>query len=243
MKRYFFLLIVIYFLNYSCKSVESKEKFDFTTKTLPELIRLGYDLRNNDTFPEICRLLNDSILEKKRSFGMLPCTYIEQEVDKNNDTVIINMNWGFRIIDHLPLGGRDIMFLYVDIKNGNILVNKEYQTVNCLQSLAKDYIFNSDSMYWDYTKKRQNFDLLGDIEYSIVTAIISIDVQSNGLSLQDWSLFFESMHQLSNVYENKQNELALQKWNQNFNTLPLEKKIAINEVIFHRIWLYFKRDI
>ena len=232
----FFKLLILLFVCFACK--QTNKEYDLESKSLSELMMLGHDLTETDVFPEICKLLNDSILNKKRSFYMLPSMYSESI--KGNDT-ILDFKLTFYHTDEFPL--MDVVTLNIILDNDSIFFNNAYCEVDKINSIAKDFIFNPDPLFGYHAVKRYDTKYFGEIDMSIIIASLVAKIKEDkGLSTDTWRLYFTCLHELISIFEEKQNEMAMNKWNKNFNSLSDEKKIAILDVISYRIWLYFAMD-
>jgi hypothetical protein len=200
--------------------------------TVSELVKTAYELRNDDIFPEICQLLNDSIVESKR-FWLQSITVIHKETQM--------VDWMFLVeFGHLPEVSARLIF-DVCINNENeILVMKEFANVNDIKKMANEYKFNPNSIDKLITNEMIYVDYFGETERSNVGFLLSTDVKSrNGLSVEEWTLFFQCMHEIVSVFEDKRNEIANNKWGKNFDLLDYNQKIAIFEMIGFHLSLFF----
>jgi hypothetical protein len=71
---------------------------------------------------------------------------------------------------------------------------------------------------------------------------LSINAKGHKLSPEEWTVFFNCLHDLVNIYENERNNIAIKKVGINFNSLTFEQKKAFNSLMGYPIMLIFDRD-
>ena len=245
--------ILILFLLLGCKQLTSNGT-DFNSLGLGDLMNAGYELRNDSVFHKICSLLNDSVLSKNNSFYMIPI-FVTEIIDISHgthDTVV-----GEPYFDQKTIGefmGSEAPPLYVNLRNDSLFINKVYYENDSSYFIKENY-YNKEEfkeiashfIYHEYKK----YGVFGKIEYNtkyfgkqdISTAFIKLCIKiRDELSINDWVFFFNTLHEIFSIFEEKQNQLALKTWGIDFNSLSNEQKIGIYEMFPYRVVLFFDRN-
>lgn len=220
-----------------CKQPVSKQQINLESQSLSELVTLGKNSVNSKIFPEICRLLNDSILAKQESFYM-NTIFIHEIIDMDIKDTIIDFKLKFYPMDKIPF--TDVTTLYIILDNDSLFINNSSYKLKEIKPFVKDFIFNPSSSFGHYAIDRYYTRHWGEIEVSRVTATLVANIRkNNGLSIDEWRMYFNCLKELISVFEEKQNEIALTEWGLNFNSLSDEQKLDLQEIASYRIWLYF----
>ncbi|MDR1181410.1 MAG: hypothetical protein LBL13_05495 [Bacteroidales bacterium] len=232
------LTIILLFV--VCCNQKSKElKIDLKSQNLVNLTKLAYEYRNDSIFPEICQLLNDSILIKNKSFFMFPIFINEViDVDLNKHDTIIGFS-GFYSYIYNEFRN-DAATFYVLIDNDSIFIDHSFYDISDIKQLAEDFISRAHKEYGDYAKDKYKSKYFGETEVSIVNIVVILTI-GNSSTIIGWKLCFDCLHELFSIFEDEQNNIALQKWNKPFNSLSNAEKIGILEVAPYRICLNLKR--
>lgn len=215
----------------SCNNKHIEEK-PISELTISELVKVAYESRNDDVFPELCQLLNDSILESNH-FWLQTITTINKETK--------TIDWMFLVeLGHLPEISTRLIF-DVCINNENkIFIMNELANINDINVMVNEYKFNPNSIDKHITNEIIYVDYFGEVERSNVGFLLSTDVKSkNGLSVEEWTLFFQCMNEIVSVFEDKKNELANNKWDKNFDLLDYNQQLAIIEIVGFYLSLFF----
>lgn len=232
-KKLLWILVVILIFFCNCNEIKNNNEKIIKELTIPELIKTTYELRKDDIFLELCQLLNDSILANKY-FWLQTITEINEEFK--------TIDWGFSVEQNYPPSVSTRLLFDVCINNDNkILIQNKYVNINEIKALATEYIFNPDIIDKHITNVNVDVDFLGTMNISQVMAVLSINVKNKkGLSVEEWTLFFDCMYELMSVFEEKKNEIANNKWGNNFDLLNYEQKLAITKIVDFRLSLFFE---
>ena len=222
----------------SC-SPKIRENLDsIELNTIPELVLKAYNSIDSDTFFEICQLLNDSIANRTDYFHLeaTDCINIyEDEITKNEISLCF-----MESNERLPNGIPNELLFYICIKDEKtIFIQHKQANISDLKEKAKKYIFEPDSLGKNIVLRKKHTDSFGEVEVSKVGVILSINAQENRLSSNEWLLFFKSLRELINVFEDKRDSFSVKKTGKKFNSLTFEEKEAISDIVGYQITLFF----
>lgn len=226
------ILIMFFFIGCWNNPANNKTSSNLSSKNLLELIRTGYNQVNDASFSKVCKLLNDSILEKS-PFDI----QVISEINLTNSTI----DWGFWYMDLNRPSVRDRLFFYMDISKGeNLSIQDKPAQISDIQDLARDYIFYPDSMVSYFTLTKRYFDSVGEIETSKVMALLRVNIaKGDGFSIDDWKYFFNILSELIKLCENERNKMSLELWMQEYSLLPFEKQKIVADIIGYHIMIMF----
>ncbi len=249
------LLLFLVFENYTCKytsakfgqqnsrctlNESNKEKIPVT---FSELVQQAYFFRNNDNLPELCRLLNDSILScKKRTWFW---------TISNIDTVNKCISWKFKQVNpELYLGERasDRFFFRVCIttendifttcKIDNLFNQFCKNNIATIKQQAIEYLFYPEEEDKHIIIERHNIELIGEIEVARTGVLFSRDAR-NGLTVDEWKLFFDCLHELMLAFEEERNRKSIEIWGVEYHSLSYEKMDALTNIVDYNIIIDF----
>jgi len=228
-------LILITFFSFNCSENENTQNIEKLVNTYPfsKLIELGYEYRNDTLFNEICNNLNDSISLNN------PFICMESAIGIDSDKE--DVRYIFFSYDFIPrIENRN--FLIVSIKDENtILVNNEMNKISNIKKLTKNFISQPDSICNCYETK--DFVFFGKVEIPKRGIQLSINIKNKeGLTKKEWRLFFNTMHEIISVYEEKRNEISMSKWGVKYDSLDLDKKIIVTEIANLIMFIFFDKD-
>lgn len=218
----------------SCKNhvADQKNASQINVSTIEDLLLFAYNSRNDPIFYDICDRLNDSIINGKLA-------WYQKRLEINEVTEKIN--WTF-IREDFPIPSVNQRLLFEICIDGSdfILIKCGKASFNDLQALAEEYIFYPDSLEREIVLRRSEYTPLGERDVSRATAVISSDViGKNGLSMEEWKLFFDCIHEMILLTEKKRNQLSWEEWNKDFESLSFEKQVGISTIIGSRVTLIF----
>lgn len=231
-------LIVFSIAYFMIKSNIARQKQELTSMNLLELIRTGYDLKNdNCAFPIICQLLNDTLLKEKSSTLRLQTITEIYVTDKYID-------WGIEYDDYEPVPISDRLVFLVDIsKDSDLKIQNTSSSISNLKSLARDYIFYPDSSARKITHRTILVEGRGEIEKTFVAAVINLHIpDKNGYSVSDWYFFFDCLHELVELSEEERNKTSLEVFNKKYTSLSFEEKDKITEFTGYKIVIEIIRE-
>lgn len=216
--------------NTGCKYIQNIENLNNVSSS-SELILLAYQLRKDSLFYKICNILNDSIRSEENLFwfsSIIDINYEEKEV-----------LFSFHKIGKLYPIIHVSNCMEVSIENDDtILVENNLGTIDDIKRIAKEYISNPNSNC-NYFKK-EVIDYFGEVELPIIGTQLIFKVRNKkGLTINEWKIFFDCMHELLSVYEEKRNEISMNKWNIKYDSLDIEKKIAVTKRVNYILFLFF----
>jgi len=209
---------------------------DIYSSDLSELIRKGYDLVYEPEFPEICRLLNDSILSKAP---------IEIQIIPNIYPNFKAIDWtiSYNDINHIALVS-DRLFLNINlIKGGIIEIQDESEPVSIqdMKEIARQYIYYPDSSARRVTHYKKKIEHLGEFETTNACSTLHLDIKKNNrLSIDDWSFFYKCINALIDLSNEERDLLSKKIWNENYVNLSYDQKEDIIDIINYNIMIRFR---
>jgi hypothetical protein len=242
------LLIVLFLLfeNYTCNfsknnnskdvhcCIQSVSKYSQNPVSFSELVQFAYFNRNEQVFPELCRLLNDSILSCKKKIWLWTTSRI--------DTVNHCLFWKFNQVDSKPYLGirsRDRFYFRICITDENdIFINDCKNDISAIKQQAIEYLFYPEEEVKYLIIEKRNIDLIGEIEVASTVVELSRDVR-DGLTTDEWKLFFDCLHELVLAFEEERNKKSVEIWGVEYHLLSCDKMEALTNVIDYNIIIDF----
>ncbi len=226
-----------FFLLITCCTNKHKENIERinNSSSIPELLEVAYELRNNNKlFYQVCDILNDSIINRNNSFFIRTIIDIDYENEK--------ISWRFEDCENDIPHFTDNFSFEIYIKNiDSIFIKEKLSNVKNIQKVTKDFVSRPDSICKCY--KKVFIDFFGNVKLPKGGPLLSINVKNKeGLTKHEWKLFFECMFELISFYENKRNDITLQKWNVEYNSLNLDKKIAVLKMTNLVLFIKFNKE-
>jgi hypothetical protein len=199
-----------------------------------ELFYQAYYLRNDSCFPRICRQLNKIVVATDEF-------YLNTFFDTYTNENIQEIDWSFSFNNYIP--HYDGIVLTVCIENGKIYLNRKLSHISELREVADNFLFHPDSSLWYPSNKEREIDFFGKTEFPMIPVVLIVDGKRNrGLSIEEWQFFFDCMNEIITVYDNRMNEVSLEKWNMNYKSLSVEEQEAIWDMAGYNINLFLDRD-
>lgn len=233
------LLILLFFsIIYGIKLiVDAKFHPKIVFTDLPGLIRNGYDfVDDNHVFPKLCILLNDSLLLKKGSVKMAVFTNVNLP-DSTIGWCLLGYNDEAELLRET-----DRYFFNIDLyEGGHIRVQNIPTQLSDIRGLAVDYIFYPDSASRKRIFTRRNINQGEELEVSGAGVYMRVDVKdNNGLSISDWRVFYNCLHELIKLFEDERNKTSLKVWGKDYDSLSFQEKEKIIDLAGYRINIEFK---
>jgi hypothetical protein len=212
--------------------VDHKSTSQIHLSTIEDLLLFAYNSRNGSIFHDICIGLNDSIANGKLA-------WYQKKLEINEVTKEIN--WIF-IREEYPIPSVHHRLLFeICIEGGDsISIKCDKTSINDLRILAEEFIFNPDSLEKKIVIRKSKFAHFGEIDVSRATAVLSADLTGkSGLSVEEWKMLFNCIHEMILLTEKKRNELSWEKWNQDYASLSFEKQVVLSTIVGSRVTLIF----
>ena len=242
------LFILLIFILGSCNftkqdTVHSEELLDTLyweeSNTISNLVLKACKSIHNDTnaFFETCKTLNDSIKNRTDNYiRLLPVTYIN-EITSEIKSVFVENNYPF------PKGIPDALIFSICI-DGEKTVFVQYKQTNIdkVKEEMEKFLFEFGNLDKSLAYRKKHTDLFGEVEIPKASVILSINAKNNKISSNEWLLFFKYLHLFLGIFENKRDNLSIEKFGKNFNSLTFEQKEAIFDIDGCHIVLIFDRE-
>ncbi|MDD2622827.1 MAG: hypothetical protein WC142_07315 [Bacteroidales bacterium] len=234
-KSLFVVFVVFAFILGSCNPKRQDNLCSMETNTLPELVLEAYNSIDKNTFFELCQRLNDSINRRTDYFYLYTATFINETTNEIG-LGIVELD---EQVPQTPIG----LILHICIIDKNtILMENELIKIDDFNEKAKRFILEPDSSKKHNFLQKKQIESFGEIEVSKVGVNLSINAKGLTLSPEEWTAFFNCLHDLVNIYENERNNIAIKKAGVNFNSLTFEQKKAFNSLMGYPIMLIFDRN-
>ncbi len=235
MKKEIFILILLSCLLSSCKEKSLEDKIEKTHKfvSISQLVDSAYMLKEEPKFIAICKIINDS-LSKSGSILLNSIVKI--------DDVKKNVLWRFD--DYLSdVYVNDNLFFEINIRSiDSVMVENNFKNIEDIKISLKEFVTKPDSVCNCYVKSK--IDFFGEINKPRVgIKIIFLKELEEEFSIEKWKLFFNTIHQVVDYYEDERNAISIEKWGKSFESLNLEKKIAVTKYVGLNIQLVLKEGI
>jgi hypothetical protein len=246
------LLIVLFLLfeNYACNfsksnnpkgvhcCIQSVSQYSQNPVSFSELVRFAYFNRNEQVFPELCRLLNDSILSRKEKTLLWTTSKI--------DTVSHCIFWKFihadpKLFKGLLISSRFLFMVCITDEN-DILIDDCKNDISTIKQQAIEYLFYPEEKFRHITIERHNIDLIGEIEVARTGVLLSRDAR-NGLAADEWKLFFDCLHELMLAFEEERNKKSVEIWGVEYHLLSCDKMEALTNVVDYNIIIDFFQTV
>jgi len=220
------------------KSVDEKWQ-DLKKADFANLLENAYDFIETPYFDSICGRLNDTILSKN---------YVQIEIKDLIDTVKQIVDNEYLVYDdsyfkdlEFSLRHRNILRVCV-INKDSIMINDILHQPESFKLVGKEFISNPTSRE-DYSEHRQvHIDLLGIVR--VPKGILSIRTfhgYQKPMNVTDWELYFRIINSFHKAYFELTNEFALFQWNEKYDELEFERKVAMTKLYPTNIELNFMR--
>jgi hypothetical protein len=198
-----------------------------------ELFYQAYYLRNDTCFPRICRQLNKIIV----SHGEF---YLNAFFDIYTNGNIQEIDWNFSFNYYTPR--YEGVELTVCIENEKMYLNGKLSHISELRKNADRFLFHSDSSLWHLSKEGK-IDFFGKAEFPMMPVALIVDgKRKRGLSVEEWRFFFDCMNEIIMACDNRMNEISLEMWDVDYESVSIEKKEAIWNIAGYNINLFLDRD-
>lgn len=232
MKVHRLLFLITISLGFSCCKSHIPKVSE--PQNFSELVKYAYYLRNdNNKFVEVSKLLNDTIVNSKTPFYLYTLT----EINKIDKTI----SWVFHEKEKNILRVSDRLIFRICIKDSSSLyINHLKCDLSEIKNMASQYIYYPNGIDKDIIHYKINAEYIGTVEISRVEVHLCCDVQKNsGLSVNEWKLFFDCIHELILVFEEQKDKLAIEKFGQKYEFLPFEKKSIFADVVGYPLIIDF----
>ena len=225
-----FLLLLIALTLVFCKN---RPQENLETKTIAELVKLGCEDKDEQVYSKICSLLNDSLTQDACRRSWYTGAII---IDLDEETI----DWEFIYEGtHIPEVA-DRLIYHIDIKDGNIYVDDRIMPLDSLAIYAEQYIFEPEEEVQQITNISVQVEDFGNIVTSRVVALINLNyADTDEISTESWSAFFNSLRSMIALFDKKRDEAALEKWGKPYNSLSFEDKKKIISFLSYRITVGF----
>ncbi|MDR2916401.1 MAG: hypothetical protein LBV74_16500 [Tannerella sp.] len=148
------------------------------------------------------------------------------------------IDWGFSLNDYMPR--YDGVELAVCIEGKEIYLNRKLLHISELQKNVDRLLFHPDSSLWRFSNRERKIDFFGKAEYPIMPIAMFVSGEGKqGLSVDEWKFFFDCMNEIMMACDNRMNEISLEKWDVDYESLSIEKKEAIWSVAGYNLNIFF----
>ncbi len=233
-KLFYLLGLLVLSLLYGIKLfVDGRSRLEIVSTNLPELIRQGYDLvDDNSAFTKICQLLNDSLLNYS---SKNICMVVITSINEVNSTI----DWDLSYTDN-DLRVSDRRYFFLNLNKEGLKAQGLSIRLSDIRDMVKDYIFYPDSADRKKAFIEVYVDRIGKLEISAVCADIKVPINEAGsFSISDWHLFFGCLRELIKLCEDERNKMSLKMWEKEYATLSFEEKSKIAEFAGYNIIIEF----
>lgn len=126
-------------------------------------------------------------------------------------------------------------------KDRELKIEEDLVQLFNIQGLARGYIFYPDSLVKRITHRKRSFGVVGEIETSMVFAVLNVNLKkNNGFTTNDWRTFYAVLAELIKLCEDEKNEMALKLWGENYHSLSFDQKHIIEDIVGYHIMITFK---
>lgn len=234
-KNALILLLVVFVLGCDHpKTTIHQLKINRPAENVGELFYQAYYLRNDTCFPRVCKQLNGVIISNDEFYlNTFFYIYTNENVQE--------IDWDFSFNNYTPR--YDGIELTVCIEKEKMYLNGELSHISELRKNADNFLFHPDSSLWYLSNKEKEIDFFGKVEFPMIPVALIVDgKRKKGLSAKEWQFFFDCMNEIIMAYDNRMNEISLEKWNMNYESLPVEKKEAIWYIAGYNLNLFLDRN-
>jgi hypothetical protein len=199
------------------------------------VFNLAYEHRNDSSFQKLCLELNDSILASDNDFMI--SSIISGFYGSTFDTI----DWVFQEdrISGACFGDHKMLNICLENEK-SIYIHHKPGNVSMIKDTAIDYIYDPGNKYKFPEKKKKVVKYFGEVELPRVPIFFVTHLKKKkGLNVNEWKLFFACLHEIIELFHEKMNQLAMEKWNMSYNSLPAEKKSVLLQVASIGILIVF----
>lgn len=233
-----YLLILVFFLTSSCQE-EKNGLFNYRDLDFGELFTYYLTIPDSVDDKSIIKVLDDSILSHSNKF-----IFSFEKTDKNREYLSLQFRFsGEDLLDDLSIKKRNQYKIQLD-RDNNIIANRELvENLDSLTSDMKEFIMNPENKEYLPEKKFKVINLLDTVlvcnqGFHILASMVK-DSMGQGTS---WRQLKMVINKVTNTYYSLRSSSSIGIWNEKFDSLDLEKQIALSELIPIQIWLFPNRD-
>jgi hypothetical protein len=122
-------------------------------------------------------------------------------------------------------------------------LNGKLSHISELRKNADCFLFHPDSSLWHLSNEGGKIDFFGKAEFPMMPVALIVDgKRKKGLSVEEWQFFFDCMNEIIMACDNRMNEISLEKWDVDYESLSIEKKEAVWNIAGYNIDLFLDRD-
>lgn len=233
-----YLLILLFFLTTSCQE-EKNGSLNYRNLDFGELFTYFLTMPDSLDDKSIIKVLDDSISSHSNMF-----IFSFEQPDSNRLELSLRFRFsGEDLLDDLSIKKRNQYKIQLD-RDNNIIANRELiENLDFLTSDMKEFIMNPENKEHLPEKKFKVINLLDTVlicnqGFHILASMVK-DSIGHGTS---WRRLKMVINKVTNTYYSLRNSSSMRIWNEKFDSLGLEKQIALSELIPIQIWLFPNRN-